>query len=114
MSFHYLLGDGQANACARVFISSVQTLEYGENSIKELRINAYTIILHRKDPLIALCPGRDMNLRARMASKLDSIAYEILEELDHLHLIGYNSRQLIVGHRRPALFNCYLQIHYRL
>ena len=48
MSFHDLLGDGQANACARVFVSAMQALEYGEDSIKELRIDAYSVICTEK------------------------------------------------------------------
>ena len=75
VAFYNFFTNGQPNAGARVLLPVVQALENNKNSFKILRLNAYAVVLHRKNPHIVVTSrylfgfGGDMDVGGRLAER---------------------------------------------
>ncbi len=87
----------QANAGARVFLATVQSLEDHKHLLVVLRGDTDAVIPHREEPLLAVAPAADMNVGpAPVTAELDSVGDQILEKLRQLHRVGQDGGHLIV------------------
>src|SRR5580658_184333 len=63
------------------YFASMQALEHAEHPVGVLRIDADSVVPHRKQPPRRVSLGRDMDVRNFRASVLDRIGNEVLEKL---------------------------------
>src|ERR1700732_2005787 len=97
---HDLLANRQPDAGARMGAAAVQALEHHENPLEIFRRNTDAVVLHRKVPEYAVRFSMELNLRALIATELDRIGNQVLEQLAQLLRIAHHHRQW------PALDLC--------
>src|SRR5574341_1401346 len=110
MSLHNLPAYRKTYACAWVLFSGMKTLEYNKDLLEEFRGYAYAIVLYRENPLILIQNSGNMNARRFLTPVLDSVAKQVLEQLDHLHGISHYYRKRVMGYLGIILFNSYFKI----
>src|ERR1700687_2647545 len=86
--FDDLLADGQADAVARIFAASVQTLEDHENTLGVLRSNSNSVVGHAEQPIVTRFLGRHRDHWWRLSPELDGVSDQILEDLRDLGAVG--------------------------
>src|SRR5262245_28497334 len=104
MTLHNLFADGQPNPRSWIFSAGMQPLEDAKDTLGMIRIETNTVIAHGKAPRLLVSSGRDMNVGALMAAKLNGIAEQVLKYEPELLCIGFDRRQQIVGDLHVALF----------
>ena len=105
MAFDNLLAQRQANTGARILQSGVQTLKEDKDTLGILRLDANTIVAHRKLPLVLVALGTDVDGGWRCSAKFDGIAHEVLEYLQQLGGVYQYGWQGRVCHHRAAFFH---------
>src|SRR5271157_6152458 len=91
------LCDREADAGAWVFRRSVQALKDHEDPFGMLRVDSDAVISHGKAPLAIHFLRRNVDARRGRAVKLESVADQVLNELEQLSLVGPHRRQRIMG-----------------
>ena len=80
ITFYNFLGNGQSYTGAFIFRFVVQLLENNKHFIRILFFNAYTIILHSKQPVIVFFAGAYSNFgRYVFFPVFDGIADKVLK-----------------------------------
>ena len=113
MLLHNSFAYGQANASAR-YLTSVQTPEQIEDSVRVLCWHANAVVTDAKHPVAVSLFGRNPNTGSNIrAAVLDRIAYQILKQLHYLDVITRDGGQISVGQFGLAFFQNEAQIHPR-
>ena len=93
MPFDDFLTDGQSDAGAAELFSFVQPLKHAENSFEILRVNAESVVFHRKTPFpVAIQSSGDMDPGNAGFLVFDGIADQVLKQLRQLHLVRQDRR----------------------
>ena len=92
MALDNLLAQRQANTGPRILHPGVQTLKEDKDTLGILRLDAYTVVAHRKPPCVLVAFGTDVDGRWRCSSKFDGVAYEVLEYLEQLCRVSRHGR----------------------
>ena len=67
--------------------------------------HADAVVLYRKDPLVLVSAHADMNSWRLLASELDGVADEVLEQLRQLGSVCFQERESILGDDRTGFFD---------
>src|SRR4051794_33363993 len=73
VTIHNSLADRQANPSTGIFFS-MKALENSKHLFQILRLDAYAIVLHRKDPFFSVFTARHMNERGCITTVLHGVA----------------------------------------
>ena len=110
MSFHNLLADGQSDARARIPLPPMQTLKHPEDSLDVVGLNADTVVSHAKGPFQVVRRGGYVDSRRHLFAEFDSVADQVLDELNELAFIGQDSGKGIVCNQGTTVLNGHFQI----
>src|SRR6267143_633317 len=108
--FHDPPAHGQPDARARVFAPGVQALKNHEDALEVRRRDADAVVPNGEYAFGGAGLHADVDLRSLATAELDGVADEVLQQLDHLCLVGHDGGQLIVRHQRARLFDGNTQI----
>src|SRR5262249_28923057 len=102
---------GKADAGALVFRAVMEPLEDEEDALQVLFLDADAGVAHLEVPLLAFLHGLDMHLDGTIVGpELDRVADQVLEQLQKLHPLAGNRRQLVPRDLRLALGDRGLQV----
>src|ERR1700688_2166090 len=88
------------------FRSPMQPLKKYKNPLEVLRLNAQTVISHRKGPLLGTVPGGgDVHCRHLSSVIFNGGSHQVLKYLRQLRIVRGNDQQRIMSHHRAALFD---------
>jgi hypothetical protein len=89
----------------------LQALEDLEDALDVGQLDADAVVAHGEHPVRALAHGLDVDLRRHaIAPELDGVADQVLEHLDHLHLVAAHHGQVALRHRGAALADRQAQV----
>ena len=89
MPLQDLLDDSKTDACSRILLLSMQTLEHLEQLVGVLGVDAYAVVLDREDPIASLAAGRNIDSQWLGSTELDRVAEQVLEHQSNLLLVGH-------------------------
>jgi hypothetical protein len=88
----------------------VQALKDLEDSRVELRIDANPVVADRKHPFVSASLYRYVNAWRLLATELEGVAEEVLEELHELRAVTENGRQGLARHHSASLLESHVEI----
>ena len=100
VALDYLPGNGKAYSRAGVLIA-MQTLEYQENALEKLGIDAYAVVFHGKNPFAILQLSSDKNARRFRAMKFNGVANKILKDLHQVAFVSHHLGQVVMVDDAP-------------
>ncbi len=87
-----LTADGEPDTCPIIFKTTVQALENGEDPVEILHVKTDAVVFHHNLAAIAEHFATDLHSgRLLGAVELQSIVYQILQQLTFLGRVGVNS-----------------------
>ena len=94
MTFDDFFAYCQADACSRVFSTSVEPLEDEEYSFCVLRVDADAVVGDGELPGVIGVICDYVNFGRLFAAEFDGVAYEVLEQLRKLDVVEIDLREL--------------------
>ncbi len=92
----------------------MQALKDHEDALRILGVNPNAVIPDGEEPLALFPFGPDMHLGRLLATELEGVADQVLEDLSQLSGIGQHGWEGGAGHHRPILLDRHLQVGERL
>jgi hypothetical protein len=90
--------------------AGVEALKELEDALEILRLDTDAIVPDREDPALRVPADADMDLGGLLATELNCVADQVLEQLRHLGGIHSQTRQRVVGHLGLGRFEAGLQV----
>src|ERR1039458_5921101 len=84
---HNASADRQSNSTAGILLS-MKPFEWNKDLVVVMSADADSVVLYRENPLIRASGGRYRNTRRSSASVFQSIANQILKDLNEMHRIS--------------------------
>src|SRR5512139_2040076 len=103
VALHDPAADGEADAVAAVPVLAAEALEHLEDDAEIRGVDAHAVVLHRKLPLRAGAPRRDVHARRLIAVELDRVAHQVLQHALQQAGVGAHARQGVVRDHRALL-----------
>src|SRR5579862_3627382 len=102
---HNALADRQADTAAGVLFAGVQAFEKPENLIRVARLDPDPVVGDRKNPPAVLARRGNLYTGVLLATVLERVAEQILEQLRQVHRVNRQDRQVAAGDFGAGLFD---------
>src|ERR1700690_4172530 len=94
---HYTTADGQSNASTRILCLIMQPLEYFKDPLVILGVDSDAVVADGKGPFVPVALRRDVDDWGCVAAVFESIADQVLHQLDQLRAVTHHNRQFATG-----------------